>query len=371
MNVNRRDFVTRALPAAAVAAAAGACAREADAPAVQTGQRVVWRLTSSFPRALDTLYGAAEVLSDRVSAMSEGRFTIRPYPAGEIVPGLQVMDAVQQRTVEVGQTASYYFAGKNPSFNFDTSIPFGFTARQQTAWLTEGGGLELLRGVFADFNMINFTAGSTGAQMGGWFNREINSLDDLVGLKFRIPAMGGRVWDRLGATVQVIAGGEVYAALERGAIDAAEWIGPYDDEKLGFHRVAKYYYAPGWWEPGPTLTFCVNRTAWEALPSAYREIFSAACAEVAVNMQARYDALNPPALARLVDAGVQLRSFPTDLMEAAERETTAILEADAAKDATFARILDSWRKSRKEQFAWWATAELAYARHAFGRAGVR
>jgi TRAP-type mannitol/chloroaromatic compound transport system substrate-binding protein len=367
VSLKRRDFVARALPAAVATAALG-CASEDGAPAVRTSESVRWRLASSFPRALDTLYGAAEVLATRVAAMSEGRFTIRPYPAGEIVPGLQVMDAVQQRTVEVGQTASYYFAGKNPALNFDTSVPFGLTARQQTAWLTAGGGLELLREVFADFDIVNFTAGSTGVQMGGWFKREIGSLADLRGLKMRIPALGGRVMDRLGATVQVIAGGEVYTALERGTIDAAEWIGPYDDEKLGFDRVAAYYYYPGWWEPGPTLTFCVNRGAWEALPAAYREIFQSACAEVAVTMQARYDALNPPALQRLVARGVQLRRFPDDVMAEAERQTMDILEADASADATFARILASWKKSRGEQFAWWGTAELAYARYAFGGA---
>jgi len=383
--MKRREFLKRAVTSAAGvagAAAATGCGTStsgganfgveepkagtgAGGPAVHTTPRVTWRLTSSFPRGLDTIFGGAEVLAERVEAMSSGAFTIQVHPAGEIVPGLQVLDAVQQGTVEVGQTASYYYTGKNPALAFDTCVPFGLTARQQTAWLEEGGGLQLLRGLFADFNIINFPGGNTGAQMGGWFKKEINSAEDLKGLKIRIPGLGGQVMNRLGATVQVLAGGDIYPALERGVIDATEWVGPYDDEKLGFYKVAKYYYYPGWWEPGPSLSFYVNRDDWSRLPLAYQEIFTSAAKEAAVAMQARYDARNPAALSRLIGHGVQLKKFSDDVMDAAQRATFEILEEQAAADPRYRAVYEPWKKAREDAFRWWGTAELAYAQFAY------
>jgi TRAP-type mannitol/chloroaromatic compound transport system substrate-binding protein len=315
---------------------------------------------------LDTIFGASEVLAERIKALSDGRFTLRVYPGGEIVPSLQVMDAIQQGTVQVGQTASYYYTGKNPALAFDSCVPFGLTARQQNAWLTQGGGLELMRGLFADFGIINFLSGNTGAQMGGWFKREISSAQDLQGLRMRIPALGGQVMDRLGVTVQVLAGGDIYPALERGAIDATEWIGPYDDEKLGFHKIAKYYYYPGWWEPGPSLTYMVNRQAWDKLPRTYQEIFAAATTESASVMQARYDHLNQAALGRLLEQGVQIRPFPTDLMGKAQKASLDLLEELAAADEAYRRIYKQWRKGREDAYRWFGTAEYAYANFAFG-----
>ncbi|RMH19428.1 MAG: ABC transporter substrate-binding protein [Acidobacteria bacterium] len=366
--MDRRAF----LKSTATATAAGAgllagCAgpQEAGAPAVHARPRLRWRLASSFPPGLDTIFGAAEVLAERVAAMSEGRFTIRVYPAGELVPGLQVMDGVQQGTVQVGQTASYYYVGKNPALAFDACVPFGLTSRQQTAWLTEGGGLEQMRSLFADFGIINFPAGNTGAQMGGWFKREVRSAADLRGLKMRIPGLGGEVMSRLGVTVQLLAGGEIYPALERGAIDATEWVGPYDDEKLGFHHVARYYYYPGWWEPGPSLSYHVNRNAWDRLPAVYREIFTSAASESATAMQARYDARNPPALRRLLAAGVDVRPFSDDLLRAAQEVAIDMLEQQASADATYRTIYRSWRQVREDAYRWSGTAELAYARFAF------
>ena len=378
--MKRRDFVTR-VGAAAAATLAGCAPADtdadrsaanvsdnaADAPSVAPERTVTWRLASSFPRALDTLYGAAEWLADEVSALSGGTFRIVPYPGGEIVPGLQVMDAAQQGTVEIAQTAAYYFTGKHPALMFDTSVPFGLNARQQTAWLTEGGGLEALRAVYADFGLINFTAGSTGMQMGGWFRREVGGLSELRGLKIRIPGLGGEVMQRLGATVQVIPGGEVYTSLERGAIDAAEWIGPYDDERLGFHRIAPIYMYPGWWEPGPTLTFMVNRAKWDRLSSTHQRIFEAACRSVAVRMQAQYDQRNPPALTRIVESGTTLAPFPNEIMSAAEAHTRDLLEERAASTPAFKTVYDSWRASREEQNAWWRTGEFSFAQHVLGR----
>jgi TRAP-type mannitol/chloroaromatic compound transport system substrate-binding protein len=362
--MKRREFLKGAATGtvAGIVGCAGAEEGGASGPAIITNKKVRWRLVSSFPRSLDTIYGAAEVLAERIAAMSGGNFEIRPYPAGEIVPGLQVMDAVQQGTVQVGQTASYYYTGKNPALAFDTCVPFGMTARQQAAWLHEGGGLAMMRDLFADFNIITFPGGNTGVQMGGWFKRQIGSLDDLRGLKMRIPGLGGDVMNALGVSVQVIAGGEIYPALERGTIDATEWVGPYDDEKLGFHKVADFYHYPGWWEPGPSLSFYVNLTAWGQLPVAYQEIFRAACAEAGIAMQTRYDAKNPPALKRILAGGTTMVPFTQDVMTAARAASEQLLEDNAAKDPGYAKIYRHWNLARQDAIEWWGTAELAYAR---------
>ena len=385
--MKRRDFLKKAVVGAAAAAGAGVagCAgagevqftATGDAPAAgasgaiqRARKQVRWRLTSSFPRSLDTIFGGAEVLAERVAAMSGGDFQIQVYPAGEIVPGLQVLDAVQQRTVEMGQSASYYYIGKNPVLAYDCCVPFGLTARQQTAWLLEGGGLELLRPAFADFNVINFPAGNTGVQMGGWFKKELHSAADLKGLKMRIPGLGGSVMSRMGVTVQVLAGGDIFPALERGAIDATEWVGPYDDEKFGFYKVARYYYYPGWWEPGPNLSYYVNTEAWASLPLEFQEIFRAAAQQSSVAMQVRYDARNPAAFMRLLEAGVQLRPFSDDIMQLAEAESLALLEEQAAMSADYRKVYEPWKKARSEAFSWWGAAETAYASFAFKAPGA-
>jgi TRAP-type mannitol/chloroaromatic compound transport system substrate-binding protein len=334
---------------------------------VHAGKRVLWRLASSFPRGLDTLYGNAETLAARLDALSGGRFHVRCYPAGEIVPGLQVLDAVQQNTVQIGHTAGYYYTGKNPALAFESGIPFGLTARQQAAWLYQQGGLELMRGLFADFGVINFPSGSTGAQMGGWFKRRVETLGDLNGLKMRIPGLGGQVMSRLGVTVQVLAGGDIYPALERGAIDATEWVGPYDDEKLGLHRVADHYYYPGWWEPGSTLAFYVNRRSWDGLPADYREMFRSAASEAALLMTSRYDALNPPALARLLEQGVRLRRFSDEILDAALRASFELYDEQAAADPGYRRVYESWTAAREDAYRWFGTAESAFAAFSFPR----
>lgn len=372
--MNRREFAIKAAAGAAGAGLLAGCGAEGEAggaAAVQTNRRIRWRLASSFPRSLDTIFGAADVLAQRVSALTEGRFEIRPYEAGELVPGLQVLDTVQQGTVEAGHSASYYFIGKNPALAFDASVPFGLTVRGYNAWLLHGGGLEQMRGVFSDFNILNFPGGNTGAQMGGWFRRPVNSVADLRGLKMRIPGLGGEVMSRLGVSVQVLAGGDIYPALERGAIDATEWVGPYDDEKLGFNEVARNYYYPGWWEPGPALTFYVNRTAWEQLPQTYQQAFEVASREASLNMMARYDALNPPALRRLLAGGTQLRPFPQDVMAAALRESTALLESQAAADPAYRAIYTEYNKWRGDSYRWFSTADQAYENFAFPRLAAR
>lgn len=338
-----------------------AAARAGDAPAVHLGREVRWRLASSFPATLDAMFGTAEILAAEVAAMSGGRFVITPYQAGELVGALQVLDAVQQGAVELGQTAAYYYTGKNPALAFETCVPFGLDARQQSAWLEEGGGSELLAPLFADFGVRALPAGNTGCQMGGWFRRTLESAADLRGLKMRIPGLGGKVMDQLGVAVQVLAGGEIFPALERGAIDATEWVGPHDDLKLGFHRVAPHYYYPGWWEPGPHLAFYVGEAKWQALPSEYQHMLAMASRRAAQAMLTRYDAHNPAALQRLVSEGADLRPFPDDLMQRAREAAQQLLADEAARDATYRRVYEHWSAFRAAAFAWSGRNELAYA----------
>lgn len=359
---SRRRLLKAGLGASAAAGILGCepCGRAGAGPSIQTRKRVRWLMASSFPSSLDTIYGASEVLAAKVNALSDGDFQVIAHQAGELVPGLQVLDAVSRGGVQVGQTAGYYYTGKNPALAFDTCVPFGLTSRQQTAWLSEGEGLDLMRAVYSDFRVRNFRSGNTGVQMGGWFNRKVSSLGDLKGLKMRIPGMGGKVMDQLGVAVQVLAGGDIYPALERGAIDATEWVGPYDDEKLGFHQVAKFYHYPGWWEPGPSLSFLVNQDAWDELPASYQAMFEAATEEASRAMQARYDAKNPAALQRLLKTDIELVEFSADLMEGAQTASRDLLAADAAADPAYAKILDSWERFRSASFQWFGTAEHAY-----------
>lgn len=332
---------------------------------MQTRESVRWRLVSSYPRSLDTLYAACSFLSERVGALTEGKFEIRSYPAGELVPATEVLGAVQNGTVQMGQSAGYYYVGHNPALAFDTCVPFGLTARQQLAWLYQGGGLDLVREIYSDFNIISFPGGNTGAQMGGWFRRPIRSLADLRGLKMRIPGIGGEVMSEMGVTVTLMAGGEIYQALDRGAIDAAEWVGPYDDVKLGFHEIAHYYHYPGWWEPGPNVSFMVNRQAWDGLPSMYRNAFETAAAEANLRVLSRYDARNQGALKEVVDAGVQLERFPAEFMREAERVSTALMQSQAASNPQYRKVYDSFLKWREDSFRWFSTAEHAFASFAF------
>jgi TRAP-type mannitol/chloroaromatic compound transport system substrate-binding protein len=375
--MKRREFLGKVGTSLASVAAGGAVVTACGGnqsttanegtPAVHTQKKIRWRLASSFPRSLDTIFGAAEFMSERVKAMTDGNFDIRVYPGGELVPGLQVLDAVQNETVQLGQTCSYYYTGKNPVLAFDTCVPFGLTARQQQAWLGEGGGGELMAKVFSDFGIRSFPSGNTGAQMGGWFKEELSGLDGLKGLKMRIPGLGGDVMSALGASVQVIAGGEIYPALERGAIDATEWVGPYDDEKLGFYKVAKNYYYPGWWEPGPSMSIYIGEKAWASLPVIYQEILKSAIHEAGLEMQRRYDARNPAALQRILSNGVTLRPFSDDLLAGALEASIQILEDNAAKDEGYATVYKHWKNTRSEQFKFFSTAELAYAKFAYPR----
>lgn len=352
MGINRRKFLKGA---AATAAASTVFSPHSFA---QSGN-VRWRCASSFPKSLDTIFGGASTVAERVAAMTDGKFQIRAYEAGELVPGLQVLDAVQQGTVECGHTCGYYFVGKDPTLGFATSVPFGLSVTEQNAWMYHGGGMALLREVYGQFGVINFPAGNTGAQMGGWWKQEVKTAAQLRGKKVRIPGLGGQVMAKLGANVQVIPGGEIYLALDRGAIDAAEWVGPYDDEKLGLQKAAKFYYYPGWWEPGPNVDFIVNQKQYNALPKAYREILATACAEANVTMMAEYDAKNQAALVRLQRGGTQLRRFSNDILSAANKATQELHAENAAKNARYKKVYTQWNGFRASVRNWHQVNEKA------------
>ncbi|MGE0700482.1 MAG: TRAP transporter substrate-binding protein, partial [Hyphomicrobiaceae bacterium] len=264
----RRQFLK-----GAGAAGLGAAASTLAAPAIaQSMPEIKWRLAASWPKSLDIGYGATEMIGKRVATMTDGKFQIQPFAAGEIVPALQVLDAVQNSTIEAGHTGMYYYFGKDDAFVFGTCLPFGLNARQQNAWLTQGGGLDLINKFAAKYNVVMMPAGNTGCQMGGWFRKPIQSVADMKGLKFRMGGFAGKVMQKLGVVPQQIAAADIYPALEKGTIDAAEWVGPHDDEKLGFYKVAKFYHYPGWWEPNATTAFIVNKEKFEGLPKSYQQI---------------------------------------------------------------------------------------------------
>ena len=376
--MNRRTFLssmaTKAAGGVVMGVAAG-CGMSAT-PAVQDPSEAVaqesglpelnWQMATSWPVGLDTIFGGAQVFAERVSAMTGGRFNIEPRAAGELAPGTQVLDVVSQGAVPIGHTASYYYVGKSPVTAFGTALPFGLNAQQQNAWLYEGGGLELMQDFYASkFNVIQFPAGNTGVQMGGWFRKEVNSVADLQGLKMRIPGLGGQVMAKLGANVQVLPGGEIFQALQTGAIDAAEWVGPYDDEILGLNKVADYYYTPGWWEPGPTLEVEVNLDEWNKLPEIYKEIVKTAAYQANMTMLARYDARNNAALKRLVDGGTQLREYSTEILEAAEAASFELYDEFSAADPEFKAIFDEWLAFRNGIYAWNNINEGGFARYVY------
>jgi TRAP-type mannitol/chloroaromatic compound transport system substrate-binding protein len=353
--VKRRDFLT----AAGLAAAATPFAIAMPAIA-QSMPEVKWRLTSSFPKQLDTIFGTAQTFAKYMAEATDGRFQIQTFAAGEIVPGLQALDAVTSGTVECAHTPIYFYVGKDPTLGFGTGVPFGLNARQQHSWWYFGGGEQLVNESLAKFGAYSIPCGNSGCQMGGFFRKEINTVDDLKGLKFRIGGMGGQVLARLGVVPQQIAAGDVYPALERGTIDAAEFVGPYDDEKLGLHRVAKHYYYPGWWEGGAMLHLVINQGEWAKLPKHYQSILFHAC-EAANNwMLAKYDAVNPPALRRLIAQGTELKPFTQPVMEASLKAANEYYAEIAGKNELFRKTYESMTAFRAESLLWWQVGELSY-----------
>ena len=331
------------------------------APAVVHAQaNVRWRLTSSFPKSLDTLFGVSDVFAKKVKEMSGGKFEITTHGPGELVPAFGTVDALQAGTVEAASTAPYYYFGKDPTFAIGCAIPFGLNSRQMTAWMYEGNGLKLMREFYAKYNIVNFAGGNTGAQMGGWWRKEIKSLAEMKGQKFRVGGFGGVVMGRIGAVPQNIPGGEIYQALEKGTIDAAEWVGPYDDEKLGFSKVAPFYAYPGFWEGGPQLDFYVNDKAYNGLSADYKAMIEAAASHAHVEMQARYDARNPAALKRLVAGGTKLFRFPKDVMEAAFKEAMAEYSELSAKNPSWKKVYEDYSNFRRDANLWFRFTEASF-----------
>jgi TRAP-type mannitol/chloroaromatic compound transport system substrate-binding protein len=353
LSIKRRNFIK--------VAGAGLAATAIAKPAIaQSNPEVRWRITSSFPKSLDTIYGASEVLAKLVSEATDGKFQIQVFAAGEIVPGLSAADAVQNGTVECCHTASYYYVGKDPTFAFATAIPFGMNSRQENAWFYHGGGQELLNEFYKKYNIYSLPGGNTGTQMGGWFRKEIKTVADLNGLKMRIGGLAGRVLQKLGSVPQQIAGGDIYPALEKGTIDAAEWVGPYDDEKLGFNKVAPFYYYPGWWEGGAALQFFINTAKWAELPKPYQAAFTSAAGYANVDMQAKYDARNPGAIKRLVQSGAQLRPFPQDVMDASQKASLELYAEIAKDNAEFKKILDPYMVFRNDGYLWLQISDFTF-----------
>jgi TRAP-type mannitol/chloroaromatic compound transport system substrate-binding protein len=352
--MDRRNFIRST---GGVAAATAALA----APAIaQSAPEIKWRMTSSFPKALDTIYGAAETFSRFVAEATDNKFQIQVFPAGEIAPGLEAANEVGKGNIEMCHTASYYYWGKDPTFALATAVPFGLNSRQQNGWMYYGGGIDLMNEFYATHNLIGFPCGNTGAQMGGWFAKEIKSVADMQGLKFRIGGFGGKVISKIGVVPQQIPGGEIYPALEKGTIDAAEWVGPYDDEKLGFYKVAKFYYYPGWWEGGAMLHTLVNTAKWAELPPAYQSIIKTACQAANSDMQAKYDARNPGALKSLVGKGAVLRPFPQDVMEACFKAANETYAELIGSNPAFAKIYDSLKAYRADAYLWQQVSENTF-----------
>jgi TRAP-type mannitol/chloroaromatic compound transport system substrate-binding protein len=350
--MDRRSVITQAGIAGVLAAGV--------APAAHAQATVRWRLASSFPKSLDTIFGAAEVFANAVKAMSGGKFEISVHSAGELMPAFGVVDGVQNGTVEMCHTVPYYFFGKNEAFAIGAAIPFGMNSRQMTSWMYQGNGRKLMNEFYAKYNMVSFAGGNTGAQMGGWFRKEIKSAADIKGLKFRIGGFAGRIIERMGGVPQNIPGGEIYQALEKGTIDAAEWVGPYDDQKLGFYKVAPFYYYPGWWEGGPEVDFFINDKAFNALSAENKAIVEAASALAHVDMQAKYDARNPVALKQLAAAKAKILPFPKEVMEASFKTSMEVYAELDAKNPEWKKIYADYRNFQREANLWFRFTEARF-----------
>ena len=365
----RRGFIKGGLGVAGFAAAASvlaACAGDDEEEDLTQeygqGTELTWEMATSWPTALVTLFGSAQFFAEKVSELTGGRFVINPRPAGEIVGGLEVLPTVRDGGAQAGHTASYYYVGLSPVQQFGTAVPFGLTQRQQNAWLYQGGGIELLNDFYAEeHGTISFPAGATGCQMGGWFTKELNSVDDINGLKMRIPGLAGRVLANLGGEQVSLAGGEILQAIQTGAIDGAEFVGPTDDLILGLDQFQGdlFYYHPGWWEPGTAVEVQFSLELWNELPPEYQAAIKAAAAYANMDTMAKYDVLNQRDL-QIIKGFAQIREFPAELMAAFKAETENVLDSVAADDENFARILGPWRTFRDGISEWHGLAERSF-----------
>ena len=337
------------------------------APAVHAQATVRWRLASSFPKSLDTIFGSAEKFSQTVKALSGGKFEVSVHPGGELMPPFGVVDALQNNTIEMAQTAPYYFTGKSPIFAFGCAVPFGLTARQMDAWMEHGNGRKLFDAFLDQYNIRSRSAGNTGTQMGGWYRKEIKTVKDLKGLKMRMGGgLFGETMQKLGVVAQNMPAGEVYQALEKGTLDATEFVGPYDDQKLGFNKVAPFYYYPGWWEGGAELEFFINKKAYAALPADFQAIVDAATAVAARDMTAKYDAMNPIAIKRLVADGTKLKPFSKQIMDAGFKAAMEVFAEHEAKSPEFKKIHQDMRAFQRDQLLWERFSENRYSSYMTG-----
>ncbi|MBW2434415.1 MAG: TRAP transporter substrate-binding protein [Deltaproteobacteria bacterium] len=375
--MKRRDFLKKAGIGAASAAAAAAgvaglvgCAKEEEkkpekaaekAPAVVAPKTYKWRMVTTWPPKLPVLQEGCERLAQRVNEMSDGRLTIEVFAGGELVPPLESFQAVSDGTVEVGSGASYYWAGKEPATQWFAAVPFGMNAQGMGAWFHGGDGLKLWEETYAPFNLIPRPGGSTGVQMGGWFNKKINTIDDYKGLKMRIPGLGGKVVAKAGGTVVLLPGGEIFTSLERGVIDATEWVGPLHDLRMGFYQAAQYYYYPGWHEPGTYLEYFFNKKAYESLPKDLQHIVNAACMENEQWTLTQFDAQNGAALQTLINEHkVEVIQFPDEVLAALRKMAVEVVQEEAAKSPMATKVAESFAKFQKVVGTWGSVSERAY-----------
>jgi TRAP-type mannitol/chloroaromatic compound transport system substrate-binding protein len=359
--MKRRDFL--AGTAAAVGVAACGQVEDGGAPAAKPAETFKWKMVTTWPPGFPGLGTGAENLARRIQKASGGRITVQVYAAGELVPAFEAFDAVSSGTADIGHGAAYYWKGKIEAAQFFAATPFGMNAQERDGWMYYGGGNKLWREAYEPFNIIPAPGGNSGIQMGGWFNREINSLADLQGLKMRIPGLGGEVLRRAGGTPVNLPGGEIFTSLQTGAIDATEWVGPYNDLAIALYQVAKYYYFPGWHEPGTCLEVLINKDAYEALPEDLQALVTIACQSVQCDMLAEFTANNQSALDTLVNKhGVELREFPADVLRRLKELTYEVIEELAAKDELVRRVWESQKKFGATVARWSDVSERAYFR---------
>lgn len=359
--MQRIKYFWLALAASILVACGGAGVDDSAGGAVIKKQKTfAWKLVTTWPKNFPGLGSAPENFAKLVERMSDGRLKIKVYGAGELVPALEVFSAVSSGTAQMGHGAAYYWKGKAPSAVFFTAVPFGLNAQEMNGWLHYGGGLELWRELYAPFNLIPFAGGSTGVQMAGWFNREVNSLEDFKGLKMRIPGLGGEVFTRAGGTAVSMPGGEIFTSLQTGVIDAAEWVAPYNDLAFGFHNVAKYYYYPGWHEPGAMLEFTVNQQAYDTLPADLQAIIEGAARAINQDMLDEYTARNNAALIDLRNKGVQIKTFPPDVIDALRTISHQVMQENVASDPMFEKVFASFDSFRKNVVEYHKISEQAF-----------
>ncbi|TNF92236.1 MAG: TRAP transporter substrate-binding protein [Gammaproteobacteria bacterium] len=370
--MKRREFVIGAGISALAGSSLTGCGKSDDgankaavgqsAPAPVKEQKAIeWKMVTTWPKNFPGLGTGANFLAEVIGQMSGGRLTVKVYGANELVPPFEIFDAVSAGTAQMGHGAAYYWKGKSEAAQFFAAVPFGLTAQEMNAWLYHGGGMELWQEVYEPFGLIPSAAGNTGVQMGGWFNREINSVDDLNGLKMRIPGLGGEVLKRAGGTPVSLPGGEIFPSLQSGAIDATEWVGPYNDLAFGLHKAAKYYYYPGWHEPGTTLESFINKAAFDALPSDLQSIVTNSCRLTNQDMLAEYTARNNAALKTLTEEHkVELRKFPDEVMEKLRQLSDEVVTEVAAKDPVSGKVYNSFKQFRDQVLAWHDISERAY-----------